>query len=126
MSAEAGNHREGVALSGPETVRARLHQGIPQWRCNLIDYCFKKKDPSAAGGECARGYAAGLCTAAGFLIPGELAGTVVLDKKAVALFGCRGGHKRLEVLQEYLRLAQRSPGITAESWAKILRGEKPQ
>ena len=38
-----------------------LHQGIPQWRCNLIDYCFKKKDPSAAGGECARGYAKKAC-----------------------------------------------------------------
>jgi hypothetical protein len=41
----------------PPLVPTRLSQ---QARCNLIADCFKKKDIYAHGGECARGWAAGI------------------------------------------------------------------
>jgi hypothetical protein len=52
-----GNFDMKRCLDTPSAPTQRLSQ---QARCNLVADCFKKKDPSAHGGECARGWAAGI------------------------------------------------------------------
>jgi hypothetical protein len=52
-----GNFDMKTCLNTPLVPTQRLSQ---QARCNLVADCFRKKDPFAYDGECARGYAAGI------------------------------------------------------------------
>ena len=59
-------HRGPSILDGKFDMETCLNTPVPagslsqKARCEMVAYCFKVKDPSARGGECVRGGAAGI------------------------------------------------------------------